>query len=538
LVDENKSSDDALDDEVEGVVCRRLGNHAQLGSLPYGELTMPGSVFSLPGFFLTLKFKENLMSGKIYITTTIPYVNARPHIGFALELVQADVIARYNRLIGNETYFQTGTDENAFKNVVSARRLGITTRELVGKNSDVFRELSCVLNISCDNFIRTTDPAHHSSVRLFWKRLRAEDVYVRTYTGLYCNGCEDFYRPKDLVNGCCPDHKTRPAEVHETNYFFRLSAYQSQLEQLLETDTLKIVPTSRKNEVLSFIRSGLRDLSISRNSKRSGGWGVPVPGDAAQVIWVWFDALTNYISGLGYDKENNWKHFWNESATKIHVIGKNVWKFHAVYWPAFLLSAGLPVPNEIFVHGFITEKGQKISKSHGGSIDPFECAGSFGADAVRYYLLRAIHPFDDGDFSTQRLKRLYNADLANGLGNLVSRVTSLCNKAGFEECKYPSTINEPEGYCAAVRNYEFDKALEILWRIITRTNQDIDRARPWDLLKRPNDASIKTLLSAWLRDIREVGYWLRPFLPETSKKIFKILEGPFKHSEALFPRVK
>lgn len=478
------------------------------------------------------------MSKKIYITTTIPYVNARPHIGFALELVQADVIARYNRLIGNETYFQTGTDENAFKNVLSARQLGITTQELVGRNSEVFRKLSCVLNISYDNFVRTTDPIHHSSVHLFWKQLRADDIYVKEYTGLYCNGCEDFYRPKDLIDGCCPDHKIKPAEVRETNYFFRLSAYQSRLERLLDTDQLKVVPAGRKNEVLSFVRSGLRDLSISRLAKRLGGWGVPVPGDDTQVVWVWLDALTNYISGLGYGRENGWKHFWNESTAKVHVIGKNVWKFHAVYWPAFLLSAGLPVPNEILVHGFITEKGQKISKSLGGSIDPFECVRYFGADAVRYYLLRAICPFDDGDFSTQRLKRLYNTDLANGLGNLVSRVTSLCCKADLRGYKYPSIIDEPEGYRAAIRNYEFDKALETLWQIIARLNQDIDRTRPWELLKTPNSTSLKARLSAWLRDIRQLGYWLTPFLPETGKKILEILsEEPIKPCEALFPRI-
>jgi len=385
--------------------------------------------------------------------------------------------------------------------------------------------------------VRTTDPAHHRSVHFLWKQLRADDVYLKEYTGLYCNACEDFYRPRDLVNGCCPDHKIEPAEVHETNYFFRLSAYQSRLEHLLDTDTLKVIPASRKNEVLSFVRSGLRDLSISRLAKRSDDWGVPVPDDDSQVVWVWFDALTNYISGLGYGREDSWKHFWNESTAKVHVIGKNVWKFHAVYWPAFLLSAGLPVPNEIFVHGFITEKGQKISKSLGGSIDPFECVGSFSTDAVRYYLLRAISPFDDGGFSTQRLKRLYNTDLANGLGNLVSRVTSLCCKADLKEYEYPSIIDEPEGYCAAIRNYEFDKALEILWRIITRLNRDIDRTRPWELLKEPNDTSLKARLSAWLRDIRQVGYWLAPFLPETSKTILEILEEPVKPCEVLFPRL-
>ncbi len=280
------------------------------------------------------------MSRKVYITTAIPYVNGSPHIGFALELVQADVIARYNRLIGNETILQTGTDENAFKNVLSAQALGVPTEELVAKNARLFCRLAESLNISFDSFVRTTDDSHKRGATLLWQQCRSEDIYTKSYEGLYCSGCEDFFLEKELVNGCCADHGIPPVKTSETNYFFQLSAYQEVLEHLIKDDIIKIIPLSRKNLVLSFIRSGLHDFSISRSSQRSGGWGITVPGDPTQTIYVWIDALANYISGLGYGSTESWRNFWSSDTLKIHVIGKNVWKFHAVYWPAILLSAG------------------------------------------------------------------------------------------------------------------------------------------------------------------------------------------------------
>ena len=264
-----------------------------------------------------------------------------------------------------------------------------------------------------------------------WRQLRSEDMYRKSYAGLYCTGCEDFYLERDLVDGLCPDHGAPPVEVEEENYFFRLSAYQEQIEALISTDRIQIVPAKRKKEVLRFVESGLQDISISRDAGRVGGWGIPVPGDPSQVIYVWIDALINYISGPGFAAGDGWKEFWNEEVKKTHVIGKNVWKFHAVYWPALLLSAGLPPPDEILIHGFLTENGRKISKSQGTAINPFACAEKYGADGVRYYLLRAVSPFDDGDFSCERLGQLYNADLANGLGNLCSRLTNLCQRSTY-----------------------------------------------------------------------------------------------------------
>jgi methionyl-tRNA synthetase len=477
------------------------------------------------------------MSKKTYITTAIPYVNGRPHIGFALELVQVDTIARYNRLIGNVTRLQTGTDENAFKNVLTAQQLGVTTEKLVAQNAKLFLELAQALNISFDKFVRTTDDAHIRGARLLWSRLNPEDVYRKSYEGLYCSGCEDFYLEKDLVNGCCPEHGTRPVKVSEANYFFRLSAYQERLDRLLSNNIVKVIPVARKNEVLSFIRSGLRDFSISRPSQRSGGWGISVPGDASQIIYVWIDALTNYISGLGYGTSGSWKQFWNGSTSKVHVIGKNVWKFHAVYWPALLLSAGLPVPNEIIVHGFLTEDGSKISKSRGAGIDPLVLAEKFGADAVRYYLLGEVSTFNDSDFSVDRFRKAYEVKLANNLGNLVSRLTSLCEKASYTSHTGTFIPEAPEGYHEAFGKYEFDKVLAILWKIVAELNQDIEQHKPWTLLREEYNETIRGLLYKWLNELQKVTYWLGPFLPGVSKSIHSILsQDPIKARGSLFPK--
>lgn len=473
-----------------------------------------------------------------YVTTSIPYVNARPHIGFALELVQADVVARYSRLLDRTTRFQTGTDENAFKNVLSARDEGISPQELVERNSSLFQDLCTALNISADSFLRTTDERHQNAVHHFWRKLKKEDIYLNKYKGLYCIGCEDFYLERELVNGRCPDHDTEPVQVDEENYFFRLSSYQEQLRKLLETDRVRVVPRSRKNEVLSFISRGLQDISISRSYERSGGWGIQVPGDPSQVVYVWIDALINYVSGLGFGARSDWDSFWDSETLKVHVIGKNVWKFHAVYWPALLISAGLPLPDEIVVHGFLTENGQKISKSKGNTINPFACISDYGADTVRYYLLRAVSPFGDGDFSTGRLKSLHNSDLANGLGNLVSRLTTLCHRSDYGDYDDSEVPTAPEGYDEALHNYEFDKALKTLWTVVTHLNRDIDRREPWKALKDGSFPALKTQLTEWLGDLHMVGYWLAPFLPATSEKITSLLSThPIRVAVPLFPRV-
>lgn len=469
----------------------------------------------------------------VYVTTSIPYVNGNPHIGHALELVQADAIARYNRLTGNATVFQTGTDENAYKNVIAADEQGISVQTLVDENSSRFRELVNLLQISADTFIRTTDPMHKAGVAEFWNCLKQSDIYKKTYKGFYCTGCEDFLLDKDLTDGKCPDHLAKPVLVEEQNYFFRLSAYQSELEHLISKEEISVVPETRKNEVLSFIRGGLQDISVSRDAGRMSGWGIPVPGDETQIIYVWIDALINYVTGQEFGSSDDWREIWNPHTHKLHVIGKNVWKFHAVYWPALLLSAGLPVPSQILVHGFLTVEGQKISKSLGNSVDPFHCIESHGAEILRYYLL-SLSPFEDGDYSEAQLRHVYTTDLSNGIGNLASRITTLCGKAALAGIKSSDPPRPPDEYAANMSEYRFNKALQCMRNSITSINQEIDRTRPWEQLE---SDKTKKLLAQWSEKLYTVAYWLQPFLPLTALKIIESLSGnTIARLEPTFPR--
>lgn len=478
------------------------------------------------------------MKSKLYITTSIPYVNAEPHIGFALELVQADVIARHARLKGRQVRFQTGTDEHALKNVLAAEQLGLSTREFVDRNAGRFRELTRALTISADDFIRTTELRHRQGIQAFWRALRGEDVVQRDYVGLYCTGCEDFYLERDLVDGKCPDHGAPPVRVAEGNYFFRLPQYQSWLEQCLAAGAIEVVPESRRNEVVSFVGRGLTEFSISRAALRTRGWGVAVPDDDAQSVYVWVDALINYLSALGYGSGSAWQDWWNTDVEKVHVVGKNVWKFHAVYWPALLRSAGLSLPDKIIVHGFVTVNGQKIGKSLGNAVDPFAVVDRYGVDAVRYYLLRAIPPFGDGDFSLGRLDQLYRADLADGVGNLVSRVAALCAKVGHVSVPPSGRPAAPEGFDCAIESFEFDKALEVLWRIVTSVNREIEKERPWELVSGSGDERLHALLARWLGEIWRLVTWLEPLLPTTSRRIAeRLFAGSVHRAAPLFPRL-
>ncbi|HIJ73319.1 MAG TPA: methionine--tRNA ligase [Candidatus Hydrogenedentes bacterium] len=472
-----------------------------------------------------------------YVTTSIPYVNARPHIGHVLELVQADAIARYRRLIAENVRFQTGTDENAFKNVQAAQEQGISTQQLVDRNSAVFRALCRKLEISHDSFIRTTEERHLQGVHAFWRRLSEGDIYKKNYAGLYCLACEDFYLEKDLVDGLCPEHGSPLSKVNETNYFFRLSKYQNTLERLVASDALEVLPGTRKNEVLSFIRNGLQDISVSRPAERCGGWGIPVPGDPSQVIYVWTDALINYLSGLGFGGEHFQKEFWGPRCEEVHVIGKNVWKFHAVYWPAFLLSAGLPLPKTVLVHGFLTCEGRKVGKSLGNAIDGLSTVEELGRPAIRYYLLRAASPFQDSDFSRIRVEELYDTDLANGLGNLVSRVCALCEKARFHPHAHGEAHEAPGGFHSAMKAYRFDDALQSLWQVVGQTNADIARVEPWKTVRESRSNTLQAHLSRWVENLRCVAFWLEPFLPVSSAKILRALSGDaWIKDQHVFPR--
>jgi methionyl-tRNA synthetase len=476
------------------------------------------------------------MTNNIYLTTTIPFVNAPPHIGFALELVQADALARYHRLRGATVRLQTGTDENAFKNVLSARLLGVPVTELVDRNAARFRDLCQVLNVSPHGFVRTTTPGHRRAVHAFIERLAKDDVYRAAYRGLYCPGCEDFYLERDLDADRCPEHGTPVVPVEERNVFFRLGAYQDDVRTLIASGRLRVVPPSREAEVLRFIDRGLTDISLSRDAARSGGWGIPYPGEPDQVVYVWIDALINYLSGLGFPDASDVSRFWSAGSRKVHLAGKNVWKFHAIYWPALLLSAGLPVPDTIVVHGFLTNEGKKISKSSGNGIDPASYVDQFGVDAVRWLLLRHIHPIDDSDFSVGRLAEAYTIDLANGIGNLCSRLTTLAESAELPGVSVQHAPAAPTGFHNQVAAYRPDLATALLWEEIRAINRALVDAKPWDLLRDGQRALACQRLSAFVERLVSVAFWLEPFLPNTSLTIRQALAQPrIRKLPPLFP---
>jgi methionyl-tRNA synthetase len=470
------------------------------------------------------------MNQKFYITTAIPYVNAAPHIGFALEVIQADTLARFQRLEGKDVLFLTGTDENSLKNVQVAEEKKIPVKQLVKQNSEKFYQLKQALNLSFDDFIRTTEERHIKGAQAFWQACKKTDIYKKKYKGLYCVGCETFYTKKDLVDGKCPEHQTKPEVIEEENYFFRLSAYQQWLEKIIKNEELKITPEKRKNEVLAFIKRGLGDFSISRSVKRAHSWGIPVPGDKDQIQFVWFDALTNYLTALDWQNKGPlFKKYW---PADVHVIGKGISRFHAIYWPAMLQSAGLPLPKEIFVHGYVTINGQKISKSLGNIIDPFEITKRYGIDPVRYYLLKEIPAYDDGDFSETRFKEVYNADLANGLGNLVARIAKLCEKANLA-IKNNSTDNSVKDLGPFLKKYQFDQALKFIWNKVSQADHLLDKEKPWLL----EGEKLNSVLEKLVGEIVKIASLLQPFLPETAEKIQKQFQGKIKSVKPLFPRL-
>lgn len=476
---------------------------------------------------------------KFYITTAIPYANGDPHIGHALEFVQADVVARYNRIMGKDTYFLTGLDENSLKNVRAAEELGLTTQQLCDDKSEVFIELLDKLKISVDRFVRTSSQSHHTGAQALWSACQPDDIYTKSYVGHYCVGCEAFYTEKDLVDGKCPEHLTELERIEEENYFFRLSAYQDKLTQIITSGQLQIYPKFRKNEVLAFINSGLEDFSISRSRQRAKEWGVPVPGDDSQVMYVWFDALSNYITALGYgsDEHELFDTYW---PADVHVIGKGISRFHAVYWPAMLLSAGLPLPGSLFVHGYISVNGQKMSKSLGNVIDPFELIHSYGADAVRYFLLREIPPAEDGDYSDDKFVERYNADLANDLGNLVSRVSNMVER--YLEGVVPE-LNEEQEYnledgMRLLSEYRFNEALEKAWNIIKMANKIVEDEKPWELHAVSNMDKLEHVLATLVVMIRDIGLALEPFMPSTAATIQEHFNKPvITKIDPLFPRI-
>jgi len=479
---------------------------------------------------------------KFYLTTAIPYVNGKPHIGHSLEYFQADTIRRYHQELGDETLLLSGADENALKNVQAAEKEGIPTQEFLDKSSSIWQKAYEALGVHLDVFQRGSDKKKHwPGVQKLWLICEKNgDIYKKAYTGFYCVGCESFKTVKELVDGLCPEHKTKPEEVKEENYFFKLSKYQNKLAELIESNKLKITPANKRAETLSFVKSGLEDFSISRSEKRARGVGVPVPNDQTQRIYVWFDALDIYMTGIGYGwDEEKWKKWW---PADLHIIGKDINRFHTIYWPAMLLSAGIPIPKEILIHGFVYTGGEKMSKSVGNVIDPFELAKEFGIEPLRYYMLSQIPIDGDGDFTIKRFKEVYNADLANGLGNLIARVAKLCENANFTKTKtvenQKHVSNFAEDYKKTLEEYRFNDGLSIIWGKISRLDKFINDEKPWELVKNSNPR-IKSVLEHSIDQIQEIAVLLAPFLPETSEKILKqFAVSEIKAGAPLFPRIR
>jgi methionyl-tRNA synthetase len=481
-----------------------------------------------------------------YITTTIPYVNARPHLGFALELVQADVLARYHRARHEQVRFQAGTDDNSLKNVLAAEAAGIGVQQFVDANAEAFTGLRQPLNLEIDDLIRTsTDPRHRKGVERLWRACAASgDLYRRHYEGLYCVGCEQFYVAADLSDGRCPEHGTVPDLVSEENWFFRLSRYASQLRRAIEGGAIRIEPAERRNEALALIDSGLEDFSVSRGKERARGWGIPVPGDPDQVIYVWWDALGNYLTALDYAEDGQQlKTWWTDASRRIHLLGKGVLRFHAVYWPAMLLSAGEAVPTDIVVHGYLTENGRKISKSSGATVDPYDLVARYGTDAVRWWLLREVPRGADADFTVDRLVSRANDELANGFGNLVNRVVSLIHR--YRDGSVPPATaaaapgaqaldaairNAPGRVAGALADFDLRRATEAVWCIADEANRYVNQTRPWSLAKAGQTAELAAVLSALLSACRAIATHLRPFLPDAATRMTRQLtpnEGGF-----------
>lgn len=490
------------------------------------------------------------MKDRFYITTSIAYANAGPHMGFAYEVVLADIIARYKRMRGFETFFLTGTDEHGDKIIRAAKEKGSAPQIFVDENVAKFEALHEMLDISYDYFIRTSDKKNHwPGAQALWQKLIVSgDLYKGVYKGLYCIGCEAFITEKELVDGKCPNHGTVPETIEEENYFFRLSKYTPLVKKAFEEDALEIVPKTRTHEVLAMLEDDVRDISFSR-PERDVLWGIPTPNDSKQMMYVWCDALSNYISALGYGRpdDENFKRFW---PAQVHVIGKDILRFHAIIWPAMLLSAGLPLPKRIFVHGFITSHGKKMSKSLGNVVDPKEFADEFGGDALRYYLAREIPPTEDGDFTREQFISVYNANLANGLGNLISRTLKMATQyfggaipsqegsavplkrkletvsgnGSTEGFSVPYVIHNSilPDYFEKMDLYRTNEAADVIWKLIGYLDGYIADYEPFKLVK-SDKTKTENIIWNLLYGLYYVATMLDPIMPKTTEHLTALL---------------
>ncbi|HVC36504.1 MAG TPA: methionine--tRNA ligase [Candidatus Dormibacteraeota bacterium] len=471
-----------------------------------------------------------------YVTTSIPYVNGEPHLGHAMEFVMADVLARRARQQGKTVIFSTGTDEHGGKIAEKAAELKLEPQIFADQMTTRFSDLARDLEISNNRFIRTTDPGHQQRAQLIWKAL-ASDIYKSKYVGWYCTGDEAFFTEVEVKanKGVCPNHNRPYEKIEEENYFFKLSKYNDQIRQAIETGSFSVVPESRKNEILAVLKTGLEDISISR-PKDKIGWGIPVPGDKSQGIYVWFEALMNYITVLGYPEHDDFKHFW---PADVQIIGKDIIRFHAAIWPAILLALNLPLPKMLYVHGFINIDGKKMSKSLDNYVSPNTVLSKYGADAFRYYLLRHIPSYDDGDFSWETFEAAYNNELANELGNAVQRTAVMIQKYQNGLIgDIPPSEHDMAQYEVALDACRFDQALNEVWAQVRGLNQYIDAEKPWEIASSKDEEHLREVLAYQVSSLLEIADLLEPLMPLTTDRIRKVFsEGIIRPIEGtLFPK--
>ncbi len=460
---------------------------------------------------------------KFYVCTAIPYVNDKPHIGHAMDFLYADILARYHRQQGDQVIFSIGTDEHGSKIGEKAESAKMEPKEFVDSIVPHWKEFAQKAGISNDRFIRTTDAGHEQRAAVVWSNLQ-KYIYKGSYIGWYCVGCEEYKTEQHVkdTQGVCPAHNRKYDKLEEENYFFKLSAFSDQLMQVLKDGSFTVIPEFRCREILNVIEGGLEDVSISRPSNKIS-WGIPVPGDESQVMYVWFEALMNYITVLGYPEHEDFKTFW---PADVQVIGKDIVRFHAAIWPAMLIGLGLPLPKILYAHGFISVDGKKMSKTLGNIVDPQEVIAKHGLDAFRYYFARHIPSYDDGDFSWEKYEEIYNSELANELGNAVSRVAAMIHKyqAGVIG-DIPEPEHDIEMYTRALLECRFDRALEEVWVQVRGLNQYIEEEKPWLIAKEADKDHLREVLAYMCSSLLEIAELLAPFMPETSEKISKLFAG-------------
>lgn len=483
---------------------------------------------------------------KYYITTPLYYVNYRPHIGHAYTTLAADILARHLKSKGVKVFFQTGTDEHGGNIEKTAAAHNVEPKQWTDDITREFKDMWKTLGIEYDYFIRTTDENHKKQVQLIFEKMIASgDIYPGNYQGLYCSSCENFLDESELVEGKCPVHKKEPERINEESYFFRLSKYEQPLLKHYRENPSFLSPDYRANEIIRFVESGLKDISVSRTKV---SWGIPVKSNPKHTIYVWIDALTNYITGPGFDieKENHsFKEIW---PADVHLMGKEIYRFHAVIWPAMLMSLGLPLPKKVYAHGWWTVEGEKMSKSRGNIIDPRDMVREYGLDAFRYFVFREVPFGQDGDFSLEAFRRRYNSELANDLGNLFSRTVNMINK--YLDCSMPEKPENSELFSrllatrkeidSDMENLQFSSALDKIWKNISALNKEVDSRKPWEMAKTDTE-HLKKFLHEMVWCLRLISSWISPFMPDTAAKMQMHLSvsDPLKEKkkvEPIFPR--